>query len=1028
MRKAGLSEKQKAQEYAIYSEALRRKSGGGRKGKKGKQGAAHVDGASNLSHLAVVPLFRGRPRKDSANRSLSASTYLRLLDIRSRLRRLLLVAAARAAWDESKHPRGQPGNPGQFAKAEGGGGDEGAKKRPGRSDMYPEHLPAPGWDREKNRQFDHTFEHDYRKSEEPTDPESWAGIKGGLRAEPLRRRRHDDRYPGPRGGRDATLAINHMANRGIVRAVRDAWNAAPAHLRQFVPQVQLTTKAIGSGVYFHEGPIGIGAGGTMPGDDAHEYYPYRLVSEPPDLDTSDEKAVTAGRRRAQIADVARVLLHELGHSVWYEPDYMTDDERTEFGVAVMAAGAPLTGYVDTYTNTRILRMHAALADGEVLPGPTTQAGTALRRHAEGTAALEGAAAAMGLDVPHDPKADRGLELRDAIWESQGADPDHYIADDWRGPRDPATMARMREFVAKTIPAGRLGLPPDYYKTAEDHRILAKFMDILNLKSGDMIRNQKLVRAARGSVRALTAPQRQKMHAEIARAANSLRRGGDRYISEAWAEAVAAFEGPGSHDDYFRRARKYDYAVLEKLRPAYEKIMARLRQDGYRAKGDGRPSLAPVVSKGWQPATPRKPLKAARADLEPASDAEFQDLLDDLRSLANQRVIRTGRTSWSVYLDDAIVQAPDAASEEDARRRARGIASGDDQMPSRKSRIASLRARLRMLRAGAEWDESKHPRGQPGNPGQFVEAAGGGSFAKGVQTLPRDEYIAELRGIVTARVGGANQEAENVAAGLRDVADSFIEAAADTRIDEDEEDGEDDEDESPPWTVLDQLRSDLRNAGVRATTIDADTIEDWLRGGVFAGGALSPKALGILWDAIDSVDAAGDMHSRLGDAAREADRETQAQYDTTNSFGRGMSVEEFRESAARGETGSAQSDKGFASASADPAVAFGFALNTDAHGDGVLVEYDGDAVRASGAARPVQYNYVAQDGPAYETWDSDLPLSTAGQLEVRIKTGVPLNRLRPHSVTFVAEPTADDLAAARRMVGPDGAVRVLSSKK
>ena len=103
--RADLSEKEKAQEYAIYSEALRRK-------RKGKKGAAHTEGAGNLSHLTVVPLFRGRPRKDSANRALRASVYLRLLSIRNRLRRLALTAASRAAWDESKHPRGQPGNPG----------------------------------------------------------------------------------------------------------------------------------------------------------------------------------------------------------------------------------------------------------------------------------------------------------------------------------------------------------------------------------------------------------------------------------------------------------------------------------------------------------------------------------------------------------------------------------------------------------------------------------------------------------------------------------------------------------------------------------------------------------------------------------------------------------------------------------------------------------------------------------------------------------------------------------------------------
>ena len=63
-----------------------------------------------------------------------------------------------AAWEESKHPRGQPENPGQFAETEGGvkQAPQAPVAAPGPAAMVPaqqtEHFPAPGrWQLVENR-------------------------------------------------------------------------------------------------------------------------------------------------------------------------------------------------------------------------------------------------------------------------------------------------------------------------------------------------------------------------------------------------------------------------------------------------------------------------------------------------------------------------------------------------------------------------------------------------------------------------------------------------------------------------------------------------------------------------------------------------------------------------------------------------------------------------------------------------------------------------------------------------------------
>ena len=66
--RSDLTDDEKAQEYAIYSDALRRKR------RKGKTANVGTEGQDNLAHLTVVPLLHtGDSKRDSADRSLRAA-------------------------------------------------------------------------------------------------------------------------------------------------------------------------------------------------------------------------------------------------------------------------------------------------------------------------------------------------------------------------------------------------------------------------------------------------------------------------------------------------------------------------------------------------------------------------------------------------------------------------------------------------------------------------------------------------------------------------------------------------------------------------------------------------------------------------------------------------------------------------------------------------------------------------------------------------------------------------------------------
>ena len=335
-----------------------------------------------------------------------------------------------------------------------------------------------------------------------------------------------------------------------------------------------------------------------------------------------------------------------------------------------------------------------------------------------------------------------------------------------------------------------------------------------------------------------------------------------------------------------------------------------------------------------------------------------------------------------------------------------------QRPMRREQMlaAAIWMRLRLLALKAAWDESKHPRDEAG---RFSE-------------IDREAYESEMRGPdseAARTVSYAVNRAEEAAESINGAVESFWSRAATTVLEEDEDE------DSGPWTALDELKHRLAGAGVRR--VGPDELTDILRGGVFTGGGIiDPDTLRGIWDLMEeavgggSVDAA---RSLLVSAAEQADEDAQRDYEQAETIARGMALGELRGMAEQGVVQQANSDgRDFASFTSLPPVAIEYADSRHEGSPGVLVEFDGDAVRSSGAARIPEYHYIARDGQGQETFDSDMPFGIAGQREVRIRTGTPIADLRPVRITFMRPPSREDAELARRLVGRSGDVRALSA--
>ena len=230
----------------------------------------------------------------SAEEALRAagSVGARAGSLRGRLQRL---RSLRSAWDESKHPRGQPGNPGQFAETEGGGGqgseggEDGAE--PAEGDEQ-EGIPAASFKTDTPFLELTTFKMVYISADE-------------VSAE----------YP--------------VAS----AAIRDAWNAIPDRLRHTVL-----------------GGLILGKIGTSPPEILGTGSPDGTIVMRPEA--IERYVQSAPARRSKItarAVAAWTMLHEAGHTAWFMPGLLTDEERAEFAAAVLESPFALTEYAGTYS-------------------------------------------------------------------------------------------------------------------------------------------------------------------------------------------------------------------------------------------------------------------------------------------------------------------------------------------------------------------------------------------------------------------------------------------------------------------------------------------------------------------------------------------------------------------------------------------------------------------------------------------------------------------------------------------------------
>ena len=140
--------------------------------------------------------------------------------------------------------------------------------------------------------------------------------------------------------------------------------------------------------------------------------------------------------------------------------------------------------------------------------------------------------------------------------------------------------------------------------------------------------------------------------------------------------------------------------------------SRLRRAGIAFKD--RAALVPIIRR-WRPDIPAgeiiRALGGSPGDLRRAErSGRLRQAIARVLGGSGAAEILPGLWSVATRNGSAIVMA--SSAQEAIRSEGRPASA----------RVAALRARLRRL--VASWDESKHPRGQPGNPGQFAEVEGG----------------------------------------------------------------------------------------------------------------------------------------------------------------------------------------------------------------------------------------------------------------------------------------------------------------
>ena len=437
-------------------------------------------------------------------------------------------------------------------------------------------------------------------------------------------------------------------------------------------------------------------------------------------------------------------------------------------------------------------------------------------------------------------------------------------------------------------------------------------------------------------------------------------------------------------------------------------------------------IAPVVVHGgggaggsaWPDSldpTDRTPLKGARAPPQadrprrsrssrrprrrrPSADFDKADAPDGIRALAES--LRDRYRAWGLgprraELADILRQwRPDLPTSEIVR----ALRQQSPKQPATVRRSASLRARLRALKGG-EWDESKHPRGQPGNAGQFVETAGGSKGSKG--RIRSGSEWEKPRGDREARAAlqkfredtDAGKTAWNEAVRLYNPAQKLLPYRAQMlkRIR-----GEN----KPGYLDRDSLHALSRLLAGRAAEMSPYDLRS-----AATAASLRSRVVDELPD--DVREAAGSFDRRLEEAAHAPELEAaRIQYEKTASFWRGTTIREAVNVARNGfwglRAGTDEKARGrFVSFSASPRVAGSYT-------QGVIFQVDGTAFRKAAntdedAGSPVSADDHLSD-PARTPEGQRRHM--AGQAESRLASGAPLDRY-PITAIHVLGMTVDE---------------------
>ena len=293
-----------------------------------------------------------------------------------------------------------------------------------------------------------------------------------------------------------------------------------------------------------------------------------------------------------------------------------------------------------------------------------------------------------------------------------------------------------------------------------------------------------------------------------------------------------------------------------------------------------------------------------------------------------------------------------------------------------------------LIGGGEWDESKHPRGQPGNAGQFAKSPGArrrnpvAAADKRPVVQGSATAIRRLRASVLDRVGAAFAEAMVDANLPFKVSTTAREALL----------------RKEPWASREQM-PDEKQMRDWVDFLDANTL-DWDDKRISITAARLAERARLIAEVDESL--ATDMEPFI--AAKEEAQEiadkaaalpSREAYEQAPSFWRGTSLAEALALAETGEWGAPAEgfrrspNRGrFVCFSADVDTGSGFA-------DGALIEADGDALRALAntdfdAGSPVSKNPDMRAGRA-ASWP-DMRRHMAGHFESRIADETPVSLL------------------------------------